>query len=138
MYTNQPFTISNSCTIYALSDKAGYDWLYDTNAYTITASTNTVQTPLFSQPAGTYGNVVTVAITCETPGSTIYYSKNNWITTNTYHDPVSLYSSATLRAYATLEGWTDSAIQSVSYVVEAVPSTVQNATVNSLVRTNWH
>jgi len=78
--------------------------------------------PVFSQPAGTFQNSVTVALSTPTPGATIYYTLDgSTLSTdsNIYAgSPLTLTASATLRAFATSTGKENSPVASRAYVVE--------------------
>ncbi len=92
-----------------------------------TSVTETVATPAFSIPGGTYGSAQTVQITVQTSGATIYYTLdgNNPTTGSTvYTGPISLAvgTTTTIKAFATLTGYTDSAVNSATYTItETVP-----------------
>ena len=69
---------------------------------------------IVSEPVIAYSNN-TVTITCDTPGATIYYKLGENGTYQTYSAPIALTESATVYAYASLDG-TDSEEISVSCV----------------------
>ena len=81
-------------------------------------------TPTFLPVAGTYGSAQSVAISCTTPASTIYYTTDGTTptfpitgTTQTYVGPVSVAVSETLKAIGTASGFTNSAVGSAAYVI---------------------
>jgi hypothetical protein len=83
----------------------------------------TVQTsaPSFNPPGGQFASAQQVTITTATAGATIRYTTDGSDPSRTngtvYAGPVTLASSATLKAIAYKDGETDSAITSDSYVI---------------------
>ena len=88
----------------------------------------TVATPTFSPPEGTYTSAQNVSISCATPGATIYYSIDGSAPSTRYTGPVTIASTATLKAKATKSGWTDSQIASANYTINITPDTVATPT----------
>ena len=88
----------------------------------------TVANPTFSPPEGTYTSAQNVTISCATSGATIYYSTDGSTPSTQYTVPVNIASTATLKAKATKEGWTDSQIASASYTINITPDTVATPT----------
>jgi hypothetical protein len=83
----------------------------------------TVATPAFSIPGGTYDGPQTVQITVATSGATIHYTLdgNNPTTGSAvYTGPISLAAgtTTTIRAFAVLTGNTDSAVNSATYIIK--------------------
>ena len=85
-------------------------------------STNAfVSKPIINPPSGVYPNPLSVSISCETQGATIYYttSGNNpvigTVYTKVYSSPFTLLESATVRAIAILDGMENSPI-STSFI----------------------
>ena len=74
-----------------------------------------VSKPIINPPSGTYQNPLSVSISCETPGATIYYttSGNNpvigTVYTKVYSSPFTLLESVTVRAIAIMDGMENSA-----------------------------
>jgi fibronectin-binding autotransporter adhesin len=102
---------------------AGYSW--DTSFLTVDGTLrfgNFVVPPVFSPAGGGYVGAQTVTITCATPSSTIHYTTDGWVTTNTYTGPIQLSASTsvTFQAYATAPSMTPSGPASASYVTEPV------------------
>ena len=97
------------------------------NAYGIDAGIVTrVATPAFSPAAGAYGPTQNVTITCSTPSSTIYYTTNGDDPTtgsSVYSTPVAISSTATLKAFATAVGLTDSNIRTGVYTINGAVAT---------------
>ena len=82
--------------------------------------TPTVVTPTFDPAGGTYYEPQEVTVTCNTEGATIYYSLESeegpW---TEYEDPITVEEDMTIWAYATMEGYNDSPVVSVEYVIQA-------------------
>ena len=83
-------------------------------------STQTVATPVFSVASGTYFEEFDVEITCTTEGAVIYYTTDgsdptadSWI----YEEPIHVDADVTLKAIAMLEGFENSNIATVNYVL---------------------
>jgi autotransporter-associated beta strand protein len=100
---------------------AGLAW--DTSQLTVSGqiAVSTVvycATPVFSPVAGGYPGAQPVTITTLTPGATIYYTADNWATTNVYGGPVPVpaWTNVTLQAYAHKAGAVDSSVASATYV----------------------
>ena len=88
----------------------------------ITTAGNTVQTPTFSVPAGSYTTAQTVTISDGTSGAQVYYTTDGSTPTASstpYTAPVTISSSSTLKAIATASGLTTSSITSAAYVIGA-------------------
>jgi len=85
-------------------------------SYTLAANT-----PVISPASGTYASPLNVTITESTAGATIYYSTTGFPTTSSPSCmspcPVTLTSSATLRAMATGTGITQSATAVATYTI---------------------
>ena len=81
-------------------------------------------TPLFSPGSGTYTGVQSVAISCTTPGATVYYTTDGstpTILSTVYSGPVTVSSTQVLKALAIASGFGPSAIGSAAYTI--APST---------------
>lgn len=77
-------------------------------------------TPVFSPPAGAYSGTQTVAITCATGSSTIYYTLDGSTPTtasSVYSKLVSRTVPGTINAMATASGLGQSAIGSANYTL---------------------
>jgi hypothetical protein len=84
--------------------------------------TTAAATPTFSPAAGTYDSAQSVAISTTTAGAVIHYTVDGSTPTGsstTYTGPVSVASSLTLKAIATASGFTDSAVATAAYVINA-------------------
>ncbi|MCR4847413.1 MAG: chitobiase/beta-hexosaminidase C-terminal domain-containing protein [Bacteroidales bacterium] len=83
-------------------------------------ATQTVATPVFSVASGTYFEEFDVEITCATEGAVIYYTTDGTDPNDesiVYEEPIHIDSDVTLKAIAMLEGYDDSNIATVNYVV---------------------
>jgi hypothetical protein len=89
-------------------------------------------TPVFSVGAGTYTAAQIVTLTDSAPGKVIYYTNNGTMpTTNSakYTVPFTVASSETIKAIAVATGYSNSAVASVGYVIEAPAATPVFSTV---------
>lgn len=78
----------------------------------------TVETPVFSLPAGSYSIQQTISITCSTESSEIRYTTDGSTPTEfstLYTDPITIENTTTLRAIALRSGWTNSLVRSATY-----------------------
>ena len=95
--------------------------------FSLTVST-AAATPTFSPPAGSYSNAQSVAISCSTPSSTIYYTTNGTTPTTSspvYSSPVVVSATETVQAIATAPGFTQSSVGSASYTIGSVMAPAQ-------------
>ena len=103
---------------------AGLTW--DTSQLPTTAAFRCSRPPSWPRPTsirgGGYAGAQSVVISSATVGATIYYTTDNWTTTNTYTVPVMVPVSATttIQAYAVKSGLLNSAVGSATYVTEPV------------------
>ena len=86
-----------------------------------TSVTPIVATPAFNPPAGVYSSAQSVTISTATAGASIRYTTDGSTPSSTigtaYSGPVSVSSSATLKAIAYMAGMTDSTVTSASYLI---------------------
>lgn len=81
-----------------------------------------VAAPTFSVPAGSYATLQSVTISTSTAGAAIYYTTDGSTPTassRVYGGPVSIAANLVLKAFATAAGYTDSAVASGSYRIDA-------------------
>ena len=81
-----------------------------------------VEQPVFSPEGGTYEDQVEVTITTATEGATIYYTTNGAeasTTSKRYEGPVTLTSTATLKAIAVKEGMSTSYQTTATYIIRS-------------------
>ena len=100
--------VTSAVTICAQAKAAGYaDSAVACAAYTVTAR---AATPSFSPPAGTYASAPSVAITCSTPASTIYYTTDGTTPTHLsarYTSPISVTATETVAAICSAATYDD-------------------------------
>jgi hypothetical protein len=116
--------VTATATLKAIAAKTGWSNSSVASAgYTITG---TVATPTFSPVAGTYTSAQAVTISSSTSGATIYYTTDGSAPTTSstlYTAPATVSSTATLRAYAILANWNDSAVGSAVYTITGTVAT---------------
>ncbi len=119
-----PVYIASTTNLKAKATKSGLpDSQIASAAYTINIP-QTVATPTFSLPGGTYNSAQTVQISCATSGATIRYTTNGTEPTQNssiYSNPINVSSTTTLRAKGFKNGWTPSSTASATYNVIEVP-----------------
>ena len=79
-----------------------------------------VATPTFSVPSGSYSATQTVSISDNTAGATIYYTTNGTSPTTSspmYTGAITVSSSETLEAIATVSGYANSAVATATYTI---------------------
>ena len=115
-----PITVSTSETVQAIAVAAGSSASSVASAtYTITSA---AAAPVFSPGGGTYTSAQAVTISTSTPGATIFYTTDGSTPTTSsavYTSPVTVSSSETLRAIAVASGYTNSAVASAVYTINA-------------------
>ena len=97
-------------------EHANYD--DSTNTLDLITEAQTVLSPMFTPTPGTYDGVITVEISCQTPGSEIYYTLDYTEPTRhsyQYTGPLTLDSSTVIKARAFKPGYLDSAIVTAQY-----------------------
>lgn len=82
----------------------------------------TVATPVISSSSTTFnkGESVSVSITTETEGATIYYTTNGDTPTagsSVYSEPFEVNTTTTVKAIAVMDGWNDSEVAEVKYIM---------------------
>ncbi len=87
--------------------------------------TITVEAPVISPEGGKFTGTQEVTITCETEGATILYSIND-ADYQEYTAPITLTETATVKAYAELEGETSDVVQA-TYTKRAEVATLADA-----------
>lgn len=84
------------------------------------ATNSVVATPTISPNGGTFTNSVSVTLATATAGATIRYTTNGSTPTTasaTYASPFTLLSNATVKAFASKSGMTDSSVASATYTI---------------------
>ena len=118
VYTGS-FQVSTDATVQAIASATGYLQSPVASA-TYTFNTQT-PTPQFSPAAGTYTTAQAVTISDSTQGAVIYYTTDgsNPTTSSTqYTAPISVSSSAVIKAFATFSGLTNSNVATASYTIQ--------------------
>ncbi len=128
-------TVTEGTTDWALSagtDDASSQWnIYPQDTITYLGSygvepTPTVATPEFTPVAGSYNDQVLVTITCATDGATIYYTLDGTDPTTgsfVYSSEITITEDTTLKAFATLTDYDDSAIATAEYTITSISAT---------------
>ena len=115
-----PVTVSSTETLRAIAAASGYTNSSVASAtYAINA---TPAMPRFSVAAGTYTSTQKVSISDATAGTTIYYTRNGTTPTTSsteYTGAITVNSTETLEAVATVGDPTMSAVARATYVIEA-------------------
>ena len=95
------------------------DYIVDLGAHTFDpGGSQTVSTPTFIPPGGTYTQAQNVSISCSTPGAQIRYTMDGSEPTSAsalYTSPIYVGTSVTLKAKGYLTGWTPSATAVATY-----------------------
>ncbi len=88
--------------------------------------------PVFSVPSGKVYSGTQVAITCATPGATIYYTSGDGDISTLYKGPISIYSDIAFRAMAEKDGISsyNDGIAMAAYTVVEEPLPSLEVTVN--------
>ena len=120
LYTS-PISIVSNTTLKAIAIKSGKtDSSVASATYIINIIPETVATPVFSVPEGTYTIAQNVEITCSTAGSSIRYTTDG-STPNAdstlYTSPINIETTTTLKAIAIKSGMTDSSVASATYTI---------------------
>lgn len=93
------------------------------SANAATAKNGFVVEPVFSKQRGFYTTAQSVAITCATPGTTIRYTTDGSLPTDTfgtiYSAPLSLTNTTVLRAIAYAPGYVSSRAETSTYIFPA-------------------
>ena len=111
-------TVSATETLKALATHSGYsNSAVGSAVYTLKAAT-----PGFNPAAGTYSSAQTVTITDATSGASIYYTTNGSTPTtasSVYSSAITVSATETLKALATHSGFSNSAVGSAVYTLQA-------------------
>ncbi len=117
---NGSFQVSVDSTVQAIASATGYLQSPVASA-TYTFNTQT-PAPQFSPAAGTYTTSQAVTISDSTPGTVIYYTTDGSTPTagsTQYAAPITVSSSAVIKAMATFSGLTNSNVATASYTIQA-------------------
>jgi hypothetical protein len=116
-----PVNVSATTTLKAKGYKSGWTPSATASATYTISPTQTVATPTFSPPGGTYDTAQSVSISCATAGAMIRYTTNGNEPTESsaqYTGPINVSSTTTLKAKAYKSGWTPSATASAVFIIE--------------------
>lgn len=94
-----------------------------TSTYTYTGA---VQAPTFSLSPGTYGPAQSVSLSSTTPSASIYYTTDDSAPTTAatlYTSAITVSTTQTIRAFAVLANWADSAVSSASFTINGAVAT---------------
>ena len=84
-------------------------------------STPKVETPTFTPEGGTYNEALSVTISCETSGATIYYTTNGSTPTvdygTVYSGAITVDKTTTIKAIAVLNGYLNSDVATATYTI---------------------
>ena len=115
-----PITVSSTETLEAMAAASGYN---NSSVASATYTINTTPaTPTFSVAAGTYTSAQTLSISDATPGTSIYYTTNGTTPTTSstkYTGAITVSTTETLEAVATVGDPTMSAVARATYVIES-------------------
>jgi|GEM_PF-5549988 len=105
----------------------------------VRAQMSTAETPVLSPPGGAFVDFVDIAITSTTPGATIYYTIDGTTPTMSsfvYFEPIEIYDSAVIKAFAVAPGYLDSAVASGTFVVTPLPAPTIHLKGKKLIKTS--
>jgi chitinase len=112
--------IASTTTLKAIAMKPGMsDSDIAVAAYTINLANVTAE-PVFNPTGGTYSSEQSVVLSCATSGAVIRYTTDGSTPNSSspiYSDPIKVASTATIKAYATASGMSDSAVVSAAYTI---------------------
>ncbi len=128
---NSPIEINSSTTLKARASKSGWT---DSSVASVTYAIDiaeTVATPTFDPPGGSYSGAQNVSISCSTGEATIRYTTNGDDPTPgsaVYDSPILVSSTSTIKAKGFAESWTPNSeglapsnTASASYAIDLTP-----------------
>ncbi|GFZ33959.1 hypothetical protein CSC2_44850 [Clostridium zeae] len=86
-----------------------------------------VAAPTFNPAGGNYASAKNVTISCSTPGATIKYTLDGSTPTSsspTYTASINVSDTATIKAYAIVQGMKDSTVASATYTITPLVSSI--------------
>lgn len=115
VYTG-PIPVNSSATIIAIATAPGFiNSDIESATYILQASA-----PSFSPSGGTYSSGQSVALSDATPGAVIRYTTDGSVpsaSSPVYSGPIAVNATATINAYASVAGFTDSAVATSGYTI---------------------
>lgn len=129
LYDYRPYIGGNDEDVYVGAPAAGnwYVMLDGYSAYssvslvaTYQGSLGTVATPVISPGSTTSTSALSVSMTCATSGATIRYTTDGSTPnagSSVYTGPITISATSTVKAYASLVQYSDSAIATTSYTI---------------------
>ena len=112
---------SNKFGAYAISNSNNPDYNFYLDLFVLGGTaTQTVATPVFNMASGTYFEEIDVEITCATEGAAIYYTLDGsdpTASSTLYTEAIHVAEDVTIKAIGILEGYEDSNIATVNYVI---------------------
>jgi len=119
-------------------------WLFVLVLSVLLAGPATAQSPMAATPelspvGGSFVDFVDITITTTTPGATIYYTTDGTTPTTSafvYFEPIEIYDSTVIKAFAVAPGYLDSAVASGSFVVTPLPTPTIHLRGKKLIKTS--
>jgi len=110
----------------ATASASGGYWVMQMATFKAVSGPQPAATPTFSPVAGTYSSSQSVTISDTTAGATIYYTTDGSTPTTSssvYSAPITVSTTTTINAMAAATGFTNSAVASATYTIQALAST---------------
>jgi Chitobiase/beta-hexosaminidase C-terminal domain len=139
--TTATFVAAGTCTIQATqAGNASYSAATPVSqSFTVNSvALPTAATPTFSVPGGVYTSAQSVALSCSTGSSTIYYTTNGatpTITSSAYSAAISVSATETIEAICAATGYSISSVAAATYTINLSGTEFMPAVNN--VATNW-
>ncbi|MFO7659889.1 MAG: chitobiase/beta-hexosaminidase C-terminal domain-containing protein, partial [Candidatus Cloacimonadaceae bacterium] len=117
LYT-EPLMIANTRTLTTRAFKPNWTSSVSTLANYTIVNLQTVATPVFDPPGGTYSTAQVISISCATQDAVIRYTTDNSEPNSTsiiYTSPISVFESTTFQAKGFKSGWNPSPTIAVYY-----------------------
>jgi hypothetical protein len=131
------FVVGSTTTVKAVASASGFTLSpVSTAVYTITPP---AATPTFSLATGTYSGTQSVTLSDTTAGATIYYTTDNSTPTPSstkYTAAISVTSTETIKAIAVATGFSNSAVASATYTIQAATILLGNNAISPVADSN--
>ncbi len=122
---SSPIQIDTSTILKAFAAKQGMEYSQVTSAtYLINQPEQTVDTPVFSIPSGSYHSIQQVSLTTNTRGAIIYFTTDGSTpdsNSSVFQTPITVADTATIKTFAWKEGMNASPVVSATYLVAVPP-----------------